>query len=84
MECRNRKGADAGTPTPESCEVVRPANLELNYNRIKKLCLLLHLLSVIGFLVSYYKTSVEFMCLFAGVLITTSIMHVALYPIEED
>lgn len=52
--------------------------------RIKRLCQGLILISVIGFLIAYYKGADNWMCVLSGVLMTTAIMETVLYPIEDD
>ena len=52
--------------------------------RIKRFCLALNLISVIGFLVAYYKGVDNWMCVMAGMLLTTAVIETALYPIEEE
>ena len=52
--------------------------------RIKKLCQGLILISVIGFLIAYYKGADNWMCVMAGMLMTTAVIETALYPIEEE
>ena len=84
MECKNRKDADAATPTSQGNISYQSDNYASDYSKVKKFCLFIHIISVIGFLIAYHKTSVEWMYFSAGALLTTAIMHVYLYPIEED
>ena len=78
-----KKGADVAASTPEdkNTEVFL---LNKYYSRIKILCLLLHIISFIGFLVSYHNKSVEWMYFWAGILLTTATLHIVIYPIKED
>lgn len=55
-----------------------------DYIRVSRLCPTLLLIAVVIFLIAYAKEAVNIMYITAGVIIATSIMEVALNPIEED
>lgn len=73
-----RKKGTGHNPAP------RNKSTQDDITRIKRLCLGLILISVTGFLIAYYKGADNWMCVMAGMLITTTVIETALYPIEEE
>lgn len=73
------KKSTGHSPAPKRNKPAQDNNI-----RIKRLCLGLIFISVIGFLISYYKGAENWMCVMAGVLMTAAVIETALYPIEEE
>lgn len=74
-----RKNGTGQSPAP----ITRNKSAQDNNIRIKRLCLGLILISVTGFLIAYYKGAENWMCVMAGVLMTSVVIETVLYPIEE-
>ena len=63
----------------------RPApNNQFNYIRASRLCLFISVLSVIAFLIAYRFRAVNLLYLFAGTLVSSLVIHMALNPIESE
>ena len=71
---KNKKGTGTKTGTTN----------QFNYIRASKLCLFISVVSVIAFLIAYHYKAVNLLYLFAGTLISSLIIHMALNPIENE
>ena len=70
----NKKGTGTKTGTTN----------QFNYIRASRLCLFISVLSVIAFLIAYHCKAVNLLYLFAGTLVSSLIIHMALNPIESE
>lgn len=79
---KNKNGADAATPTPREAE--SSPNKHINSNKLNRICLGIQIISLVAFFVAYHRQAENALHLWGGVLATASIIHAAVYPIEED
>lgn len=57
---------------------------QINYTRVEWLCLIISIISVIGFVIAYRFKSVGFIAFTAGTLIASLAIHMALNPLESE
>lgn len=86
MECKDKKSADAGTPTLHGDTSLRSYSKSCNpdYSRMRRISPFLLRVAVVGFLICYHFKNTNMMYLYTGVMITTALFNILLFPIEED
>lgn len=78
---RYKKGADAVTSTPTRKNT---DSYQINSIKFNRVCLAILIISLIAFLWAYHSKAENALYLWGGVLITASIIHAAMYPIEDE